>query len=172
MKSCCFCGVSKGVTVHHIIPYFLRRHFPPSHNVNDGGCVLLCEKHHKLAERESRKIYDPIVKFHQADYFQYEALHANNAIRRLIKIKSGTFVSTNPIINQLLRDSLVYTSLDEVPSEIQESAFFDEKLIKKTVAQQVAIRWIWHHDGIANVRLIFKEALEKARKIFLDEKTK
>jgi len=48
---CVVCGGSHELTVHHVVPRFLRKTFPRIYSERqDQWCVLLCQKHHNEAE--------------------------------------------------------------------------------------------------------------------------
>jgi hypothetical protein len=51
---CVVCGEREAgkLSLHHVVPSVIRKHFPEEHkNHSHGWCVLLCEKHHMEADR-------------------------------------------------------------------------------------------------------------------------
>lgn len=50
-NECVVCGGSENLTVHHVIPYCIKKYFLLDIKSHDHRwCVLLCEEHHRQAE--------------------------------------------------------------------------------------------------------------------------
>lgn len=54
---CVVCGSKESLSVHHVVPHSIRRHFPAKHKSKQHlWCQLLCEQHHLEIERANSHI--------------------------------------------------------------------------------------------------------------------
>lgn len=54
---CVVCGEKEELSLHHVVPHCIRRHFPTKHKTKQHlWCQLLCEKHHLEIERVNSEI--------------------------------------------------------------------------------------------------------------------
>jgi hypothetical protein len=60
---CVVCGKRQGLTLHHVVPSVIRKWFPDEHkNHSHGWCVLLCEKHHGIADAVAMEVHAEEIK--------------------------------------------------------------------------------------------------------------
>lgn len=60
---CVVCGHREGLTLHHVVPSVVRKGFPDEHkNHSHGWCVLVCEKHHNLADNLAMELHNEEIK--------------------------------------------------------------------------------------------------------------
>lgn len=58
MKNCCVvCGKEDTLSLHHVVPYSVKRHYPLKYKeYTRRQCVLLCEKHHIEIEKVNKQL--------------------------------------------------------------------------------------------------------------------
>ncbi len=56
---CVVCGTDASLSLHHVTPYSVKRHYPLRDKTNTRNlCVLLCEEHHLRIEEVNRQLTD------------------------------------------------------------------------------------------------------------------
>lgn len=54
---CVVCGSGSSLSLHHVLPYSVKRHYPLKDKANTRAlCVLLCEEHHLAIEAINQQI--------------------------------------------------------------------------------------------------------------------
>lgn len=56
-NQCVVCGKTETLSLHHVSPYSVKRHYPLKDKANTRHlCVLLCEEHHKAIEVVNQRL--------------------------------------------------------------------------------------------------------------------
>lgn len=65
-NQCVVCGSTETLSLHHVTPYSVKRHYPLADKANTRNlCLLLCEEHHlKIEEVNRREFDDPYEWMH------------------------------------------------------------------------------------------------------------
>jgi hypothetical protein len=137
-NQCVICGTKDALTLHHIVPRVIRRHFPIEIKEHSREwCTLLCEPCHTHVELVSQPIY-------KKDFPNYSP-GAEDMNMSLCFIKAKNNLDRIPMEKlQKMMALSSYKTVDEIPS-----APFDRQGVysRRSMAQQKLIEE-WAHKFI------------------------
>lgn len=147
---CAICGKTEDLTLHHIIPYVLRKHFPSeSKCYSREWCVLLCVDCHGIAELKTQPLYKR--------KFPAGIKNRNtNIILQEIK-DSGNIHKVKAERLKWLLEKSDYKSIEEIPPlsvSRKEKHEYVSKMHKEAISKW-AKDFIDKHDGIKGVKKYF-----------------
>jgi hypothetical protein len=155
---CVVCGSDKELSLHHVIPICVKRHFPEiEKNHSSQWCVLTCEDCHIKAEEPTRKAYESYMLEFSREFYSHPICEANTAINSLYKIKKRKHAERLGAekIESLLKTSLVYFSLEEV-EEDSAPYKFEVDLIKENLKKKWMKKLLEDNGGVKGVKELFK----------------
>jgi hypothetical protein len=163
---CVFCGVTKELTLHHVVPHVIRQHFPYEHKARGRNwCVLLCFKHHMAIEEDLKKIY------YNDDFPHDSRAQSTNMTLQKIKATGNMYRIPPEKIDNLLAGS-DYKSVDEIPTLTSEGVRdhrWKMSLAHKERIRLWALKFIEDHGGIEGTKQFFREHFMTYNPQFLPE---
>lgn len=168
LNRCCVCGGKHGLTLHHVLPWCYKRHFPPDIKAHYSHDVLcLCSKCHNKYERRATELKKKLVVEYDAPvhgtgfvpgFEDYRK--AVKAAKTLLKYRSqipperqeylrGSIIKhlkREPTSEEILRMSAVSANLSGYFSADHKShsEIVVEKLIASHTIQQFIEMWRTH----------------------------
>jgi len=151
---CVICGTSFDLTLHHVVPHVIRKHFPIEHKARARQwCVLMCLTHHMGLETDLKKIY-------YGDDFPHASRNKNTNIT-LQKIKAaGNLYRIPPEKMEDLLSKSDYASIQDIP--ILTSEVLSEHRQKcserhNEAIKEWALQFVADHGGIEGTKTFFRE---------------
>jgi hypothetical protein len=168
---CVRCGRTKRLTLHHVIPYCVKKHFPQEHKGHSSEwCVLLCVNCHLKAEQFSRPLFAEIqykVKERRFEHPNHRINLARIAFYKL-KIIWGLELLPEWIINEFL--SLAFwSSVDCIPNSHGQ---LRKRMLRTNYydfSKEANLKFIEQSGGVDGVKKIFREAFMKTEPKFLSK---
>jgi hypothetical protein len=156
-NKCVVCGRKTlgKLSLHHVIPYVLRKHFPVKYKIHSREwCVLLCLDCHDNAERLTQPLY--MQDFPQAPRM---TLERTNGTLQLIKDKGNIHRLSPHKLKFLLKNSS-YKNVDEIPSFTKCNQKDIHTKISNAHHKEIK-RWaknfVKKHGGIKGTKKYFSE---------------
>lgn len=161
---CVMCGSPSKLSLHHIVPYVIRKHFPVEHKKHSREwCVLLCIECHTKVENYIQPIYKT--------EFPYGGKRPRNTnlTLRLVK-KTGQIESIPPERLQLMLSRSDYKSVAEIPeytSTGRNEHFANVSRLHQEALKTWALKFIDDHGGIDGTNQYFLELFMKSKPAYL-----
>ena len=166
---CVVCGSVEDLTLHHVIPISIKRHFPAELKEHTREwCVLVCQEHHKEAERVAQPIYasslqsamqgiqTPIEKRHRELWAVYAVSFRQRAEwKRLLsespELEPLMAKSMSEILqaNEILREEILSLKLRETKKHLAA---------RKAAASEWGRAFIAERGGIDRLKETFRDA--------------
>jgi hypothetical protein len=154
-SQCVICGVDENLTLHHVVPHVIRKHFPVEHKSKARQwCVLMCYKHHMELESELKPLYYQNTGFPHGITF-------NDYNLTLQKIKSEGTIYRVPKerLERLLAES-DYKTVDDIPQFTKAAQLKrreENTRLHNEQIRQWALKFIKDHGGIEGTKQFFRE---------------
>jgi len=156
---CVMCGRTNTLSLHHIVPYVVRRHFPEeTKKYSREWCVLLCTKCHLRIE----KIIQPLYK----EKFPPEGpLRKNTNITLQIIKSKGHLNRIPPEKLKLLLSLSDYSNVEDIPpyhgmtTKRKMHSLMSES--HREAIRQWALEFIEEHGGIDGTEQYFLDLFLK-----------
>lgn len=161
---CVICASEESLTLHHCIPYVIRRHFPLKHKQHSRiWCVLLCSTCHVTVEEVTQPLYK--MDFPEKGKFKRN----RNSTLQAIKSR-GHLNKLSPEKLALLLSDSDYKTVDDIPP-IQVNQRLDlARIISKSHQDSIkewAINFIKDNGGVEGTKKFFREIFLKMSPKFL-----
>lgn len=177
---CVVCGSETGLTVHHVIPLAIKRHFPSEKKDHTRQwCVLVCEEHHLEAEKLCRPIYekslqDSVKLAQEAGMTKnkhiYKLLNLIRHNHSILKSIAQSLSETDRLVMQIFIDKFTVLDADieglkALIKQSKDNAALKVKESKKEWAQS----FIERNGGVDGLSSIFKTAFLALNPQFLPD---
>lgn len=151
---CVMCGATTMLSLHHVVPHVIRRHFPPEHKDHAREwCVLLCTKCHQFVEEVTQPLYKkqfPQQKKNKDNInFSLQVIKAKGNIRKIPREKLNMFLNQSD-----------YKSVDDIPDRQTISRKEHHQILSNTHLKSIEVwanDFIVKHGGIEGVKKYFSE---------------
>jgi hypothetical protein len=173
-NQCVICGSPSELSLHHVIPYCIKRHFPSEKKEHTSEwCVLCCETCHIKAELPVRMLYKSLQDNLAQAFNNHPNVIFNHTLYRLFKLKKiggAEYVEPEKLISWLASVSL--NSLDQIPTDYPEleKLFLDRSESReetKRTKRTLVLEFIEQNGGIDGVKRIFRESFLAMKPQFL-----
>lgn len=150
---CVLCGKFSDLTLHHVIPYVIRKYFPLTlKSKARQWCVLLCIDCHEKVETITQPIYKERFPLGGSN-------PCTNNTLEIIKHKKA-FHKITPEKLKFLFDHSNYKTIDEIPNYTPSRR--KENMAERSKQHQAKIKqwaedFIAEHDGVDGVKKYFRE---------------
>ena len=150
---CVLCGNIHSLTLHHVVPYVVRKHFPIKHKTKARQwCVLLCTDCHEEVEKATQPLYKQDFPLGIKDM-------NTNFTLQVIKYKNNLDRIPPEKLKELLSRS-DYKTIDKIPdySPKNKKMYFSQRSRQhKSEISAWANKFIAEHGGIEGVKSFFRE---------------
>jgi hypothetical protein len=151
-NQCVICGTKDDLTLHHIVPRVIRRHFPfEVKGHSREWCALLCEPCHIHVELVSQPIY-------KKDFPEYSPGQEDmNMSLRVIKAKNNLHKIPPEKLKEMLARSS-YKTIEEVPEftpSDRREVHSQRSVVQKKLIEEWAHKFIAEKGGLDGVHRYF-----------------
>lgn len=151
---CVLCGDTIKLSLHHIVPHVIRRHFPDEHKKHSREwCVLLCTKCHDKVELVSQPVYKK--------EFPHRGRDDKSANLTVQIIKANGNIDKIPAEKlKLLLSWSDYKTVEEIPpyeTVNRRDHFHELSVSHREAIKQWALKFVDDHGGIDGTKKYFLE---------------
>jgi len=122
---CVVCGGRENLSLHHVVPSCVRKHFPEEHKKHSHSwCVLLCSHHHHLADKLALELHEQELKDLE-EGIRLHAAQAREAWGRNFIARQGGLEK----VKELYREKFLQIEPQHLPSGFLEDHLTLEKFL-------------------------------------------
>jgi 5-methylcytosine-specific restriction endonuclease McrA len=159
---CVLCGKKTHLTLHHVIPYVLRRHFPVEHKARQRQwCVLLCCKCHIKTEDFTQPLYNKD--------FPSRRINKNTSFTLQVLKQNGNINKIPPANLKHLFENSAYSSIEEIPAPNRRRYNKQKSIEFQALIKEWAHNFIKDHGGIDGTKAYFRDVFLRLNPKYLPE---
>lgn len=151
---CVICGCGEKLTLHHVIPKCIRKHFSEEHKGHSREwCVLLCVDCHKIVEDLTQPMYQKNFPKNISKYEKY-----NITLQQLKSERNMNKLHPKKIKKMLEQSD--YKSIDDIPPYNVDDRKNYHKSLRDNYRDEIkkwAHEFINSHGGVDGVKQYFRD---------------
>jgi hypothetical protein len=163
---CVICGNRETLSLHHVIPYVLRRHMPLEHKrYSRIWCVLLCEECHVKAEAFTQPLYKKDFP-QRGSYY-----HDGDLTLQIIKAK-GDIEKVGEEKMKILFARSSYKTVEEIPNNVETTRANRGRRLSESHQEAIkewAIKFVADNGGVSGIKTLFSDIFMKMNPQYLPD---
>jgi hypothetical protein len=152
-NQCVICGKNEELSLHHVIPYVIRRHFPDKDKEHSREwCVLLCIECHNIVE----ELTQPIYKKNFPETNEYK--NYNISLQQLKH--EGKIERVKPERLEKMLAQSDYKTIENIPPYLPENRIAFHKSLSNVMQSAIEVwanKFIEEKGGVEGVKSYFRD---------------